>query len=424
MFRPQPRSGRHLLAGAVREKVSDEPRRACGMAGVAGRRASSAIGAGSDKQLEVPGGRQREPQDIHSYSRVDGVLVERLCADLIARGFGAYFDRKEIVPGEKWRDRLDALILGADVVVFLISPNSVDRWDQPPPQESICAWEIRRTRELGKRLIAVKFRSGPGITVPPDLSSLHYVDATGIGRRYAAVAGAFKIQRDGALADFPEAHFHRLHMQFVDAVEEFNRWLARSRAIEPVLDELIAAINLEDVHWLRQHSRWVTRATEWEASDATARDGRLLPAGEIAELRALMSLRSPGGIEFPKVVTDLLARSAEHRDRELIARSRTIGRAFVKPAEQALSAGQHDHALRLAATGALLADDLACRLVPELWRPAARAIFESRVRVVLHPNAGRLRAASFSTDGRSAVTVPFTRAPPSGARRVETSLHG
>ena len=84
-----------------------------------------------------------------SYSRVDGAFMEMLREALIARGYEVSIDKTDIVPGEDWRKRLEGMILKVEAVVFVISPDSVARWDAPPPSEAICAWEIRRTLELG-----------------------------------------------------------------------------------------------------------------------------------------------------------------------------------------------------------------------------------------------------------------------------------
>ena len=91
--------------------------------------------------------------------------------------------------------------------MFVISPDSVDRWDNPPPAESVCAWEIRRTKELGKQLVAVHFRTAADMTIPPDLSAIHYVDASIMGRAYPEVAHAFKARRDAERQGLPDVTF-------------------------------------------------------------------------------------------------------------------------------------------------------------------------------------------------------------------------
>jgi hypothetical protein len=84
---------------------------------------------------------------------------------------------------------------------------------------------------------------------------------------------------------------------------------------------------------------------------------------------------------------------------------RIIGRAFVKPAEHTLEDGPSDHALRLAAAGALLASDLDLKLVPELWSPMVRAILQSRTRAVLKGHDEVVVTSTFSPDGKRVVTA-------------------
>src|SRR4029077_10416639 len=72
---------------------------------------------------------------------------------------------------------------------------------------------------------------------------------------------------------------------------------------------------------------------------------------------------------------------------QLDKQRRIIGRAFVKPALQTLEDGLSDHAIRLAAAGALLANDIDLNLVPELWSVAVRAILQSNAHAVLKGHA-------------------------------------
>ncbi|MBU2583557.1 MAG: hypothetical protein KJ622_17760 [Alphaproteobacteria bacterium] len=83
---------------------------------------------------------------------------------------------------------------------------------------------------------------------------------------------------------------------------------------------------------------------------------------------------------------------------------RTAGLAFVKPAEEANRRGEHEHALRLAAAGALLAEDIDFEIVPELWSPAARAAFESRTQCALAGHTATVQFVAFSPDGTRVVT--------------------
>ena len=108
---------------------------------------------------------------------------------------------------------------------------------------------------------------------------------------------------------------------------------------------------------------------------------------------------------FPPVLIESLAKSIDKDQRESTKRRRTIGRAFVKPAEEALKAEAGEHALRLGAAGALIANDVNLKLVPELWSPVARANIESKTTTVLRGHDGTVRMASFSPEGRRIVTA-------------------
>ena len=91
------------------------------------------------------------------------------------------------------------------------------------------------------------------------------------------------------------------------------------------------------------------------------------------------------------------------------AQNLIVGRAFVKPALQALEKGLSEHALRLAAAGALLANDIDLQLVPELWSPAARAIFQSNTHAVLKGHTDPVWSAAFSPDGKRVATASLDR---------------
>jgi hypothetical protein len=60
------------------------------------------------------------------YARSDSAaLAEELVVGLELVGFRPFLDRHDIAPGEPWEDRLGALILGADTIVFILSPAAV-----------------------------------------------------------------------------------------------------------------------------------------------------------------------------------------------------------------------------------------------------------------------------------------------------------
>jgi hypothetical protein len=61
-----------------------------------------------------------------SYSRRDASdFADELVSDLELAGFAPYLDRHDIAAGEDWEARLGGLILEADTVVFVVSPEAV-----------------------------------------------------------------------------------------------------------------------------------------------------------------------------------------------------------------------------------------------------------------------------------------------------------
>jgi hypothetical protein len=98
-----------------------------------------------------------------SYSRKDDAFAEVLRAALLKRGFEAFLDKEDILPGEDWRARLEGLIVAADAVVFVLSPDSVS--------SQHCAWEVDRTCELKKILVPIRWRTVPDDAVPVALAA-------------------------------------------------------------------------------------------------------------------------------------------------------------------------------------------------------------------------------------------------------------
>jgi hypothetical protein len=103
-----------------------------------------------------------KPGIFISYARSDSAaLAEELVAGLELAGFRPFLDRHDIAASEDWEARLGALILGADTVVFILSPAAV--------RSNRCTWEMERAAELGKRLIPVEGAPVPEVDVPERL---------------------------------------------------------------------------------------------------------------------------------------------------------------------------------------------------------------------------------------------------------------
>jgi hypothetical protein len=59
-----------------------------------------------------------------SYSRKDAEFVDRLEKDLIRRGFALTIDRSDIYAFEDWWRRIEELIVKADTIIFVLSPDA------------------------------------------------------------------------------------------------------------------------------------------------------------------------------------------------------------------------------------------------------------------------------------------------------------
>jgi hypothetical protein len=190
-----------------------------------------------------------KPGIFISYARSDSsALAEELVEGLELAGFRPFLDRHDIAAAEDWEARLGALILGADTVVFILSPAAV--------RSERCAWEVERAAELGKRLIPVQGTPVPAAEVAKRLQRLNYI-----------------FFREG---------------------QSFAR----------PLRELAAALR-QDVEWIREHTRLSEAATRWQARDrgSGAANDLLLRGDDLAEARAWLARRKENAPEITALLT-------------------------------------------------------------------------------------------------------------------------
>lgn len=148
------------------------------------------------------------PTVFLSYSRRDIDFVDRLDADLQARGIKTLVDRAEIEVGELWFKRIKDLISQAETVIFVLSPDSA--------KSKICADEVDYGKRLGKRFIPVVAHRENLPQIPEALSELNYV-----------------------YLDIPESY-------------------------DSQLDRLVHAVKT-DLEWVRTHAELGRLAEEWSA---------------------------------------------------------------------------------------------------------------------------------------------------------------
>lgn len=254
-----------------------------------------------------------------SYSRKDAAALAVLRPGLESRGYEVLLDAKDIAPAEVWRARLDALILQADAVVFLISPDSI--------ASEVCRWEVDQTLAYGKKLIPILWRETDPATCPPAIAERNWIAA-------------------------PAA----------EAVEAFD---------QGVMTAVASALET-DIDWERERSHWLSRAMRWEAAGQGI--GLLLRAEEAVLADAWAARRPIGAAELPAPLLTFFERSREQVRSERDRLRSISGRAFVRPVQQAVEDGAPDRALRMVATACVLAEDPDFDLVPDVWRAAVPAL--------------------------------------------------
>jgi TPR repeat protein len=215
-----------------------------------------------------------------SYSREDLDFADQLSAALDFSGFECFIDRHGISGGEEWKRRLGNLISEADTVVFVLSPDSA--------VSKICAWEVDEATRLNKRILSVNCRPLKGASPPPRLRDLNYIYF------YAE----------------PKA-----------PGSGFGTGLA----------QLVTALNT-DFDWLREHTRYLQRATEWDRGGRPA--NRLLSGDDIAEAKAWMARRPNGAPEPTTLHLDFIRASEEEAEARLSAQRKQLEAMAAAQAER------------------------------------------------------------------------------------------
>ncbi|MGD9981960.1 MAG: TIR domain-containing protein [Hyphomonadaceae bacterium] len=226
---------------------------------------------------------ERKLRVFLSYSRKDAAYVERLAQALTERGFLADFDRSThdkdnvevgISAEDEWWQRLQDMILAADVMVFLVSPDSAS--------SRVCDEEIAYARATGKRVIAILRRPIDFNAAPPRLAALNVK---------------------------------------IDATADDDAGFAENVGV------LATALD-RDVAWLREQTRMQQAANDWSRSGE--RDEELLRGAEIAEAEAWLARKPPNVTELSESLVAFLNASRlgqaqrDERERQALARQRRL----------------------------------------------------------------------------------------------------
>src|SRR5262245_27937227 len=198
-----------------------------------------------------------------SYSRDDLDFADQLDDALNTCGFEVLIDRHGISGGEDWKQRLGNLISDADEVVFVLSPSSA--------RSEICAWEVEEAARLNKRILPANWRPLEGVSPPPRLRDLNYI------------------------------FFYK----------ETN---VPGSGFGNGLTKLVAALNT-DFDWLREHTRYLQRAIEWDKGGRPA--NRLLSGNDIVEAKAWAARRPKTAPEPTALQLDFIRTSEEEAQARL-----------------------------------------------------------------------------------------------------------
>jgi TPR repeat protein len=231
-----------------------------------------------------------------SYSRDDLRFAGQLVAALNACGFECFIDREGISGGEKWKQRIGNLISEADTVVFMLSPASA--------RSEICAWEVEEAARLGKRILPVNCRPLEGASPPPRLRDLNYV----------------------FLYEDPKV---------------------KDSGFGTGLKTLVASLNT-DFDWLREHTRYLQRATEWDSGGRPA--NRLLSGDDIAEAKDWAARRPKSAPEPTSLHLDFIRASEEEAEARSSAQRKQLEAMAAAQAECQKALHEAEEAQRKRAT--------------------------------------------------------------------------
>jgi TPR repeat protein len=231
-----------------------------------------------------------------SYSRDDLKFADQLDAALNACSFDSVIDRHGISGGEEWKPRLGSLISEADTVVFVLSPTSA--------RSPVCAWEVEEATRLGKRILPVTCRSLEGVSPPPQLGERNYIF----------------FYDDPKVSD-----------------SGFGTGLAN----------LVTALNT-DFDWLRDHTRYLQRAIEWDTGGRPA--NRLLSGDDIAEAKAWVARRPKSATEPTALHLDFIRASEQEAAARLSEQRKQLEAMAAAQAERETALHKAEEAQRKRAT--------------------------------------------------------------------------
>lgn len=326
-----------------------------------------------------------QPKIFISYSRKDMIFADRLEAGLKARGFNPLIDRTDIYALEDWWKRIEALIVRADTIAFVLSPDAVT--------SSICQKEVNFAASLNKRLAPVVYRRVENAAVPEALARLNFI--------------------------------------FFDDEARFDE----------SMDRLAEALRT-NIDWIRQHTEFGEAAQRWAAAGRPGPRGRLLRSPVLEEAERWIASRPEGAPAPTEEAQAFIAESrrAATQRRNILTGSLTAGLlvalvlAGLAYWQRGIAIVQRDNALvtqsrfladlsrQMAAAGDQASASLAAMeglpdpkggvarpLVPETQNALYQSIATLREIAVLSAPGTKINSINLSEDRRRLVTVQGDR---------------
>ncbi len=165
-----------------------------------------------------------------SYSRKDKAFVQQLNDALDNAGVQAWVDWEGIELASDWMETITNAIQGTDAFIFVISPDSL--------KSKVCTDELEVCLQLNKKLIPVLYRE------PTKTSKMH--------EKIASTNWVYLRKQDN---------------------------------FDETIPKLVASVNT-DLGWVRQHTRLLERAAEWEKKNKNK--GYLLQGGDLSDAERWM----------------------------------------------------------------------------------------------------------------------------------------
>ncbi|MGL4729886.1 MAG: TIR domain-containing protein, partial [Bosea sp. (in: a-proteobacteria)] len=193
-----------------------------------------------------------------SYSRLDSAQADMLAERLAREGYEPLIDKKDIAPGEPWRERLSEMLRKADALVVVASANWL--------VSEICLWEVEEAGKLGKRTLPVAIARGLERQLPASLAKLNLI------------------------------------------------YLDDADAIDSAAANVISALGT-NLEWVREHTRIGEAAERWRR--ASMRRSSLFHGADLGNAETWLASRPDGGPQITDDQRDFLRAARQTATRRL-----------------------------------------------------------------------------------------------------------